>query len=144
MSGARRLDSVQRRGGLLPQPADRAGRDGHVRPPDGRPGNGDPAARRRVQHAMTIVARRRGAFAADVAFAIDVAERAGMVLMDRYERLERIHHKSARDVVTEADHLSEELILSAIRVHGPGDGVLAEESGEHTLASGAAPTAGQR
>jgi myo-inositol-1(or 4)-monophosphatase len=92
---------------------------------------------------MTIVVRRRGAFAADVAFAIDVAERAGIVLMDRYERLERIHHKSARDVVTEADHLSEELILSAIRAHGPGDGVLAEESGQHALASGAAPTAGQ-
>ncbi len=92
---------------------------------------------------MTIVARRRGAFAADVAFAIDAAERAGIVLMDRYERLERIHHKSARDVVTEADHLSEELILAAIHAHSPGDGVLAEESGEHTPATGAAPTAGQ-
>jgi myo-inositol-1(or 4)-monophosphatase len=92
---------------------------------------------------MTIAARRRGAFAADVAFAVDAAERAGAILMDRYERLERIHHKSARDVVTEADHLSEELILSAIRRHSPGDGVLAEESGEHTPASGTAPTAGQ-
>ena len=29
--------------------------------------------------------------------------------MDRYERLERIDYKSARDVVTEADHLSEAL-----------------------------------
>jgi len=92
---------------------------------------------------VTIVARRRGAFAADLSFAIDAAERAGAVLMDRYERLERIHHKSARDIVTEADHMSEELILSAIRAHSPGDGVLAEESGEHTLASGAAPTAGK-
>ena len=35
--------------------------------------------------------------------------------MDRYERLERIDYKSARDVVTEADHLSEELIIDAIR-----------------------------
>jgi myo-inositol-1(or 4)-monophosphatase len=92
---------------------------------------------------VTIVARRRGPFAVDLAFAIDVAERAGVVLMDRYERLERIHHKSARDVVTEADHISEELILSAIRAHSPGDGVVAEESGEHTLASGVAPRAGQ-
>jgi myo-inositol-1(or 4)-monophosphatase len=78
----------------------------------------------------------------DVAFAIDAAQRAGVVLMDRYERLERIRHKSARDVVTEADHLSEELILSSIRAHSLGDGVLAEESGEHQLASGAGLTAG--
>ena len=39
--------------------------------------------------------------------------------MDRYERLERIDHKSARDVVTEADHLSEALILEAIRAYRP-------------------------
>ena len=52
------------------------------------------------------------AWAADRAFAIESARRAGVVLMDRYERLERIHHKSAKDVVTEADHLSEELIIS--------------------------------
>ena len=51
----------------------------------------------------------------DLAFALALAARAGEVLMDRYERLERIDHKSARDVVTEADHLSEGLIISAIR-----------------------------
>src|SRR4051794_19289756 len=81
-------------------------------------------------------------YASDLAFAIDAAQRAGVVLMDRYERLERIRHKSARDVVTEADHLSEELIIASIRTHSAGDGVLAEESGEHQLASGAALTAG--
>ena len=90
-----------------------------------------------------MAARRRGAFAGDLSFAIDSARRAGTVLMDRYERLERIHHKSARDVVTEADHMSEDLILSAIRLHSPGDGILAEESGAHVLASGAAPTTGK-
>ena len=42
----------------------------------------------------------------DLAFSIALAARAGEVLMDRYERLERIDYKSARDVVTEADHLS--------------------------------------
>ena len=57
------------------------------------------------------------AWAADLAFAIDIGVRAGAVLMDRYERLERIHHKSAKDVVTEADTLSEKLILAAIREH---------------------------
>ena len=80
------------------------------------------------------------AWAADLAFAIDIGNRAGAVLMDRYERLERIHHKSAKDVVTEADHLSERLILAAIREHAPGDGMLAEESGGHAAASGAKAT----
>ena len=47
-------------------------------------------------------------WAAELAFAIDTAAAAGAVLMDRYERLERIDHKGARDVVTEADHQSEE------------------------------------
>ena len=51
--------------------------------------------------------------------------------MDHYERLERIDYKSARDVVTEADHLSEELIIDAIRARYPGDAILAEETGEH-------------
>jgi myo-inositol-1(or 4)-monophosphatase len=80
------------------------------------------------------------AWAADLAFAIDIGAQAGAVLMDRYERLERIHHKSAKDVVTEADTLSEKLILAAIRDHAPGDGMLAEESGGHAAASGAKAT----
>lgn len=67
----------------------------------------------------------------DLAFAITLAEEAGRVVMARYERLERIRHKSPKDVVTEADHLSEELMLRAIRSRFPGDGVLAEESGSH-------------
>ena len=82
------------------------------------------------------------AHGADLAFAVDAALRAGVVLMDRYERLERIRHKSAKDVVTEADHLSEELIIASVRAHSPDDGVLAEESGEHRQATGAAVTAG--
>jgi myo-inositol-1(or 4)-monophosphatase len=79
----------------------------------------------------------------DLAFTIALAARAGEVLMDRYERLERIDHKSARDVVTEADHLSEELIIEAIRAHGPEDAILAEESGSHTAVAGRDPTSGQ-
>jgi len=82
-------------------------------------------------------------WAADRAFAVETAHRAGEVLLDRYERLERIHHKSAKDVVTEADHLSEELIIAAIRAHSPGDGILAEESGAHAVAGGVAATAGK-
>jgi fructose-1,6-bisphosphatase/inositol monophosphatase family enzyme len=69
--------------------------------------------------------------AADLAFTCELAERAGRLVHERYERLERIDHKSARDVVTEVDHLSEELILEAIRARYPGDAILAEESGTH-------------
>jgi fructose-1,6-bisphosphatase/inositol monophosphatase family enzyme len=72
-----------------------------------------------------------GRFASDAAFAREIAERAGRLLVERYERVERVDHKSARDVVTEVDHLSEELILGAIRERFPGDGILAEESGAH-------------
>ncbi len=79
----------------------------------------------------------------DLAFALALAARAGEVLMDRYERLERIDYKSARDVVTEADHLSEDLILDAIRTRHPGDAILAEESGEHRAVEGEAPTSGR-
>jgi len=69
--------------------------------------------------------------AAELAFALAVAARAGELQMERYERVERIDYKSARDVVTEVDHLSEALILDAIRSAFPGDALLGEESGEH-------------
>ena len=79
----------------------------------------------------------------DLAFAIALAARAGEVLMDRYERLERIDHKSARDVVTEADHLSEALIIDAIKARNATDGIVAEETGEHHAVAGEAPTSGR-
>jgi len=89
-----------------------------------------------VSDTVTTAAGRRGevssdAWASEVVFATELARRAGAVLMDRYERLERIDYKSARDVVTEADHESEALIIDAIRARFPGDAILAEESGEH-------------
>jgi myo-inositol-1(or 4)-monophosphatase len=49
--------------------------------------------------------------------------------MERYERLERIVHKTEHDVVTEVDTLSENLIISAIHEAFPDDSILAEESG---------------
>jgi myo-inositol-1(or 4)-monophosphatase len=79
----------------------------------------------------------------DLAFGIALAARAGEILMDRYERLERIDYKSARDVVTEADHQSEALILDAIRARYPTDAILAEETGEHQAVAGEAPTSGR-
>lgn len=86
---------------------------------------------------------RPGAFADDLAFIADVADSAGRLLLERYERVERVDYKSARDIVTEVDHLSEALIIGAIRARFPGDGILAEESGEHVTAAGAAPTSGE-
>ena len=83
------------------------------------------------------------AFAAELAFSLELADRAGAVLMDHYERLEQIDYKSARDVVTEADHLSEALILEAIRARYPADAILAEETGEHRAIAGETPTSGR-
>jgi len=73
----------------------------------------------------------RSAWADELAFAVATAEAAGVVLMDHYEQLERIDRKSARDVVTEADHLSEAPVIAAIRARFPADALLAEESGAH-------------
>ena len=80
------------------------------------------------------------AFATELQFAVDLAERAGRLLVERYERVERVDHKSARDVVTEVDHLSEDLVLAAIRATFPGDSILAEESGEHHAIAGESAT----
>ena len=70
-------------------------------------------------------------WADELAFATDLARRAGTILTESYERLERIDYKSKRDVVTNADYASEHLVLDAIRASYPDDAILAEESGEH-------------
>jgi myo-inositol-1(or 4)-monophosphatase len=87
---------------------------------------------------VTAPARSRGGpdLADELAFSLEIAARAGRLLMERYERVEQVDYKSARDVVTEVDHLSEALILEAIRRDWPGDGILAEESGEHAGTAG--------
>jgi myo-inositol-1(or 4)-monophosphatase len=69
----------------------------------------------------------------ELAVATEAARRAGRIQVERYERLERIVHKSAHDVVTEVDGLSEELIISTIRAAFPNDAVLAEESGHSRI-----------
>jgi myo-inositol-1(or 4)-monophosphatase len=84
----------------------------------------------------------RSTRAGDLALATGIAARAGELLVDRIERLERIDYKSAKDVVTEADHLSERLIIDAIRAAHPEDGIIAEESGDHASGAGHQPTAG--
>ena len=136
-------------GAVRPEPADRARRDasrsarrstelGHRRSATS-PSSAAPRDRTRA-----TATRPRAGYADELAFALALAARAGAVLMDRYERLERIDYKSARDVVTEADHLSEALILDAIRARYPDDAILAEETGEHRAMAGEAPTSGAR
>lgn len=75
-------------------------------------------------------------WADELAFATDLAHRAGEVLHTSYEHVERIDYKSARDVVTDVDYRSEALLLEAIRARYPGDAILAEESGAHRRSSG--------
>jgi myo-inositol-1(or 4)-monophosphatase len=71
------------------------------------------------------------AWADELAFATDLARRAGVILLDTYGRVATIDYKSKRDVVTDADYASERLIIKAIKERYPDDAILAEESGEH-------------
>jgi myo-inositol-1(or 4)-monophosphatase len=69
--------------------------------------------------------------AEELAFAQQLAARAGQLLLASYERVVRIDRKSKRDVVTEVDYASEQLVIDAIRERYPSDAILAEESGHH-------------
>jgi myo-inositol-1(or 4)-monophosphatase len=73
-----------------------------------------------------VTADRR---AADLAFAVALAERAGRLVASRYERVESIGYKGEKDIVTEVDTASEALVRRAIRRHFPADGFLGEEGG---------------
>jgi len=66
----------------------------------------------------------------ELQIASDAARKAARIQMGLYERLESIDFKSEKDVVTEADHQSEEAILEIIAAAFPDDAFLAEESGE--------------
>ncbi len=68
-------------------------------------------------------------WADELRVALDVAARAGDLVVGLQDRLVSIEHKSATDVVTEADHQAEAPIIGALRSAFPGDAFLAEESG---------------
>jgi myo-inositol-1(or 4)-monophosphatase len=72
-----------------------------------------------------------GAHTVEMAFAVEQARRAGALLTESYERVQRIDYKSKRDVVTDVDFASEDLVIAAIREQYPADAILAEESGHH-------------
>src|SRR3989442_8184013 len=67
----------------------------------------------------------------ELAFATDLARKAGETIQAGYGRIEQIDRKSRRDVVTDVDFRSEELVISGIRRRFPNDAILAEESGSH-------------
>jgi myo-inositol-1(or 4)-monophosphatase len=74
--------------------------------------------------------------AGDLAFAIDLARRAGGLLSASYEKVVQVDRKSRRDVVTEVDYQSEALVIEVIRERFPEDAILAEESGHHAGGAG--------
>lgn len=61
-------------------------------------------------------------------FAQNLARRAGRLLAEQLTRHNQIYYKGAIDLVTEADKMSEELILAEISRHYPHHGILSEES----------------
>ena len=62
-------------------------------------------------------------------FAIDLARRAGVLLLSTFEGQRDVRLKSPFELVTDADHASEALVVSAIRRQYPDHAIVAEESG---------------
>ena len=65
-----------------------------------------------------------------LAFASDLARRAGALLNEGFGRVQDVDRKGAIDLITECDLRSEELLVEAIRETYPDDAILAEEQGE--------------
>src|SRR5215468_11487204 len=63
--------------------------------------------------------------------AVDVARESGAMLAEAFARGARSEPKGRFDVVTEADHASEALIVSRIRTEFPTHSVVSEEGGGH-------------
>jgi myo-inositol-1(or 4)-monophosphatase len=61
---------------------------------------------------------------------ITLARHAGDILRQCFGLKLQVDHKGVIDLVSEADHTSEKLLLDYIRRHFPGDRIVAEESGE--------------
>lgn len=63
-----------------------------------------------------------------LSFAMALANEAGLLLKNKLHDRHTIDFKGEIDIVTEADRMSEALILSAIRHRWPGHDILSEES----------------
>jgi histidinol-phosphatase len=71
----------------------------------------------------------------ELAFAIDLADRAGEIGLSYFRGSFEVHEKADRTPVTEADLAIEAAIRAAVRERYPGDGVLGEEGGQEGDAS---------
>lgn len=61
-------------------------------------------------------------------FALDLARESGSLLKEMFSRKHQIHYKGDINIVTEADKMSENLIIQEIRREFPEHGILSEES----------------
>jgi myo-inositol-1(or 4)-monophosphatase len=61
-------------------------------------------------------------------FAEDLARQAGSLLKKQFNQTHKIHYKGDINIVTEADRMSEDLIVKSITRNFPDDGILSEES----------------
>lgn len=61
-------------------------------------------------------------------FAISIARMAGSVLKDRFREHHRIDYKGEIDIVTEADRMSEEVLITEIDRRFPDHSILSEET----------------
>lgn len=61
-------------------------------------------------------------------FAVDLARNAGVLLKKKFSQTHKIQYKGAINIVTEADKMSENLIIEAITRTFPDHGILSEES----------------
>lgn len=68
--------------------------------------------------------------------AVDIAERAGTLLLDRPAKLDIDTKSSDIDIVTQMDRASEKLIVDAIRDARPDDGIIGEEGADRPSKSG--------
>jgi myo-inositol-1(or 4)-monophosphatase len=65
----------------------------------------------------------------ELAAAVEIAARAGALLVERLDDAGAVAFKGVRDIVTEVDHESEALIRAALAERFPDDGFYGEESG---------------
>ncbi|PKN51227.1 MAG: inositol monophosphatase [Deltaproteobacteria bacterium HGW-Deltaproteobacteria-13] len=61
-------------------------------------------------------------------FAVDLALKSGALLKEKFSQTHEINYKGEINLVTEADKMSEDLIIEAISRNFPDHGVLSEES----------------
>jgi myo-inositol-1(or 4)-monophosphatase len=61
-------------------------------------------------------------------FAVDLAQKSGALLKKMFNKTHNIQYKGEINLVTEADKLSEDLIIEAISRNFPDHGILSEES----------------